>query len=43
MSLAQAKTDLMSVNTQLLEAIQQKLQQQREIEAWQVCGWLVGW
>jgi len=35
MSLAQAKTDLMSVNTQLLEAIQQKLQQQREIEAWQ--------
>ncbi|XP_078486920.1 BICD family-like cargo adapter 1 isoform X2 [Ciona intestinalis] len=33
--LAQAKVDLMSVNSQLLEAIQQKLDQQKELEAWQ--------
>jgi len=33
--LAQAKTDLMSANSQLLEAIQQKVTQQEELEAWQ--------
>ena len=36
MNLAKAKVDLMAVNSQLLEAIQQKLQQQKELEAWQV-------
>lgn len=35
MKLAEAKTDLMAVNMQLLEAIQQKLHQQKELEAWQ--------
>ncbi|XP_076806563.1 BICD family-like cargo adapter 1 isoform X2 [Clavelina lepadiformis] len=34
-NLASAKVDLMSVNSQLIEAIQQKLQQQKELEAWQ--------
>jgi len=34
--LASAKVDLMAVNSQLLEAIQQKLHQQKELEAWQV-------
>nr|CAB3225453.1 bicaudal D-related protein 1 [Phallusia mammillata] len=34
-NLARAKVDLMAVNSQLLEAIQQKLHQQTELEAWQ--------
>uniref|UniRef100_H2Y5X4 Uncharacterized protein n=1 Tax=Ciona savignyi TaxID=51511 RepID=H2Y5X4_CIOSA len=34
-NLARAKVDLMAVNSQLLEAISQKLQQQKELEAWQ--------
>lgn len=37
MELTQCKIDIMSLNSQLLDAIQQKLGLSQELEAWQVC------
>lgn len=37
--LFRSKNDLMSLNNQLLEAIQRKLELSQELEAWQVSGW----
>lgn len=35
--LVRSKNDMMSLNNQLLEAIQRKLELSQELEAWQVC------
>lgn len=37
MELAKCKIDIMSLNSQLLDAIQQKLNLSQQLEAWQVC------
>lgn len=36
MELAKCKIDIMSLNSQLLDAIQQKLSLSQQLEAWQV-------
>lgn len=36
--LVRSKNDMMSLNNQLLEAIQRKLELSQELEAWQVGG-----
>lgn len=36
MELAKCKIDIMSLNSQLLDAIQQKLNLSQQLEAWQV-------
>lgn len=41
--LVRSKNDMMSLNNQLLEAIQRKLELSQELEAWQVGGGLGGW
>lgn len=38
--LVRSKNDMMSLNNQLLEAIQRKLELSQELEAWQVGGGL---
>lgn len=38
--LVRSKNDMMSLNNQLLEAIQRKLELAQELEAWQVGGGL---
>lgn len=38
MELAKCKMDMMSLNSQLLDAIQQKLNLSQQLEAWQVRG-----
>lgn len=38
LELAKCKMDMMSLNSQLLDAIQQKLNLSQQLEAWQVNG-----
>lgn len=38
LELAKCKMDMMSLNSQLLDAIQQKLNLSQQLEAWQVRG-----
>lgn len=38
LELAKCKVDMMSLNSQLLDAIQQKLNLSQQLEAWQVSG-----